>query len=71
MTIYFIKDDAIDSVEFDNVANLEALERELDDTYDYWNYDRIEFTCADCDYSRYCEFAYDLYNTNGDCLEDK
>lgn len=26
------------------------------------------FTCFNCDSSPTCEFAYDLYNTDGDCL---
>lgn len=27
-----------------------------------------EFTCDGCGCRETCEYAYDLYNTNGDCL---
>lgn len=30
-----------------------------------------EFTCVSCDHERDCEFAWDLYNTGGDCLASK
>lgn len=30
-----------------------------------------EVTCADCQHNDWCEYAWDLYNTDGDCLEDK
>lgn len=26
------------------------------------------FTCCDCPVVKECEYAYDLYNTDGDCL---
>lgn len=29
------------------------------------------FTCANCDIVKQCEFAFDPYNTDGDCLADK
>ena len=28
-------------------------------------------TCKDCECSKKCPFAWDLYNTNGDCLASK
>lgn len=30
-----------------------------------------EFTCVDCASVRKCKLAFDLYNTNGDCLLSK
>lgn len=29
------------------------------------------FTCNECPDKDMCEFAWDLYNTDGDCLLDK
>jgi hypothetical protein len=30
-----------------------------------------DFTCHDCDARATCPFAWDMYNTNGECLEEK
>lgn len=30
-----------------------------------------KFTCSTCVFLAWCEFAYDLYNTDGDCLASK
>jgi hypothetical protein len=30
-----------------------------------------KFTCDDCDRAPICTLAFDLYNTNGDCLYEK
>lgn len=30
-----------------------------------------DFTCFGCGLSRSCEFAFDPYNTNGDCIAEK
>jgi len=30
-----------------------------------------KYTCDECSITRTCTLAYDLYNTNGDCLADK
>lgn len=30
-----------------------------------------EFTCDDCDVKERCQFVFDLYNTDGDCLAMK
>ena len=30
-----------------------------------------EFTCYDCPLWQKCEFAFDLYNTDGECLASK
>lgn len=30
-----------------------------------------DFTCTNCQFVTTCRSAYDLYNTNGDCLEEK
>ncbi len=29
------------------------------------------FTCDDCPSRRTCEWAFDVYNTDGDCLAEK
>lgn len=34
-------------------------------------YLRPEYTCDDCQQVDKCEFAFDLYNTDGDCLAEK
>lgn len=31
----------------------------------------LDFTCTNCQQVSTCPSAYDLYNTNGDCLEEK
>lgn len=30
-----------------------------------------EFTCDNCVACKTCEFAFDAYNTDGDCLAEK
>lgn len=30
-----------------------------------------DFTCTTCDEKETCEFSYDPYNTDGDCLANK
>lgn len=30
-----------------------------------------EFTCADCGQVKSCPFAFDAYNTDGDCIAEK
>lgn len=30
-----------------------------------------EFTCNECKANKTCPFAWDWYNTNGDCLAEK
>ena len=40
--------------------------------YLYENYEYDEtFTCKDCPARFTCEWAFDLYNTEGDCLAEK
>lgn len=34
-------------------------------------FDIDKFTCDDCPARQTCEFAFDAYNTDGDCLADK
>lgn len=29
------------------------------------------FTCCNCPFVKTCEYTYDPYNTDGDCLEEK
>ena len=40
-----------------------------------WGYKFLEkeapFTCHDCQSTETCEYAFDLYNLNGDCLAIK
>lgn len=31
----------------------------------------VVFTCDNCDAAPECEFAFDPYNTDGDCLAEK
>lgn len=31
----------------------------------------IAFTCDECPHARACKLAFDLYNTDGDCLAEK
>ncbi len=31
----------------------------------------IVFTCSDCEYRYVCDFAFDEWNLNGDCIMDK
>lgn len=33
--------------------------------------DLKSFTCTTCIKQNYCSWAYDLYNTDGDCLDNK
>lgn len=42
MTIYGIKNGVSCKDSFDNIANLESFERELDDIYEYWSYDQSD-----------------------------
>ena len=30
-----------------------------------------EYTCHDCPHREWCEFAWDEWNTDGDCLAEK
>lgn len=34
-------------------------------------WDIAKFSCDECGASKTCEFAFDPYNTNGDCLAEK
>lgn len=45
----------------DGLAELKRLAPELDP----------KFTCDDCGRKEVCEFAFDIFNLDGDCLEDK
>ncbi len=31
----------------------------------------VSFTCDDCGGTAVCDWVYDLYNTDGDCLAEK
>lgn len=35
------------------------------------NFDITEFTCDDCPANRTCDWSFDSYNTDGDCLAEK
>jgi len=40
MTIYYLDSNGVVKIdEFDNVANLEAFEREMDEIHEVWSYD--------------------------------
>jgi hypothetical protein len=42
------------------------------DVDDYYRrVDMKSFTCTNCNQQSYCSFAFDLYNTDGDCLAAK
>ncbi len=42
------------------------------DVDDYYRrVDMKSFTCTNCNQQSYCAFAFDLYNTDGDCLAAK
>lgn len=47
---------------------LRALRTQLIEEY---GVGEINFTCDDCPAKRVCQFAFDLYNTDGDCLAEK
>ena len=32
---------------------------------------QVEVTCEKCPYNDNCEYAWDVYNTGGDCLAEK
>lgn len=54
---------ALKSYEKDlNVSNRAVASRE---------YKLSEYTCSGCPEANICPWAFDLYNTNGDCLGDK
>lgn len=42
-----------------------------DTCYEYLPIEHDEYTCSKCKWDSECEFAYDPYNTGGDCLQDK
>jgi len=35
------------------------------------DFDVKDLTCTDCDAKETCPFAFDPYNTHGDCLAEK
>jgi hypothetical protein len=35
------------------------------------DWDISEFSCDHCSAAKTCEYAFDPYNTNGDCLAEK
>lgn len=66
---YLCKDDLINmsivAKEETNICHEEFYPDELD------NIKREDLTCHTCPFKEVCEFAYDLYNTDGDCLASK
>jgi hypothetical protein len=50
-----------------------ALDKlDVADVDDYYRrVDMKSFTCTNCNQQSYCSFAFDLYNTDGDCLVAK
>lgn len=53
----------------DSFALLHSVS-DRDDDY-YRRVDMKSFTCTSCNQQSYCSFAFDLYNTDGDCLAEK
>ncbi len=49
----------------------ELVPGNLLDTTKWDNLQVKEFTCNECDNTILCRYAYDLYNTDGDCLAMK
>ena len=73
-----IQDKALDTkIELDPAAKLEALWARVlaePDTDNYAGLTSAELaasTCAQCRAAPKCEFAFDSYNTHGDCLAEK
>jgi hypothetical protein len=54
-----------DAFIFDYISKLEGTPLEGEYHLD------INFTCDDCTADDKCKFAFNLYNTNGDCLAAK
>lgn len=50
---------------------LAQMRAETEEQLRSYGYTDIVFTCSTCVYAPTCEYAYDGYNTNGDCLQDK
>lgn len=73
-----IQDKALDTkIELDPAAKLEALWARVlaaVDTNSYPGRTSANFaasTCSHCRAAPKCEFAFDAYNTHGDCLAEK
>lgn len=45
--------------------------RDLIEDYDEDGVPLFSFTCDECSGNDDCEFAFDLWNRNGDCLAEK
>ncbi len=60
-------DYAIDSTEDQEKAVLKSTRLHLVEL----DYPAGKLTCEDCEARKRCEFAFDGYNTNGDCLATK
>jgi len=50
---------------------LEKVKRNSIDFLKSIGVEDMEFTCDNCLHKQYCEYAYDPYNTKGDCLAEK
>ena len=44
---------------------------EMREAFEERGYNIADCTCSECDIRRDCIYAFDLYNTNGDCLAAK
>ena len=44
---------------------------EMREAFEERDYDIDRSTCSECSEANHCKYAWDLYNTNGDCLADK
>lgn len=54
---------------YEEAFNQETIDRMVADGLDVPA--KEDMTCHDCEHTGTCEFAWDLYNTNGDCLAQK
>lgn len=60
--------DEVDIIARDD-AELAQLRQDCCDA-EGWDADEIEFTCDGCSEAPVCEFAFDPYNADGDCLAE-
>lgn len=59
-------------IEKQRSAARDALKRVAAQDWELEHHDIEECTCSDCPAAAFgCEFAFDFWNTNGDCLAEK
>lgn len=60
----------MDNEVYDGHDLTEEEKEELEDEY-YKDINKEMLTCFSCKYAGTCQYAYDPYNTDGDCLASK